>query len=69
MNQGQEKKKSGIFTVKEEDNETEEIKTEVYLTSEDQSSSSDGSASSKSKKSRKRRHSKESSIVKGSYSP
>ena len=34
------KKKSGIYTVKEEDNESEEIKTEVYLTSEEASSSS-----------------------------
>jgi hypothetical protein len=34
------KKKNGIYTVKEEDNESEEIKTEIYLTSDDPSSSS-----------------------------
>ena len=33
-----EKARSGIFTVKEEDNESEEIKTEKYLTSEDSGS-------------------------------
>jgi hypothetical protein len=53
-----EKARSGIFTVKEEDNESEEIKTEKYLTSEESRSATssseeeedDGSSDSKSRR-------------------
>lgn len=47
-----EKKKSGTFTIKEEDNESDEIKTEVYLTS-DMSDSSSADESQDEKKPRK----------------
>ena len=48
------KKKSGIYTVKEEENETDEIKTEMYLSSnESDSSSDDESPSSGQHRSRK----------------
>jgi hypothetical protein len=62
-----EKGKSGIFTVKEEDNESEEIKTEKYLTSEESSSANSSSENEEndddSSDSKSRRNSNKSGVT------